>query len=111
MAEPELVRETVTPRRAIPDVVDVDISAGLPPHSARETSLLRDLTGRGFSELAGEDADEGDRERVIVWFTLRRLGYEPTWEEAGDVLIRYVTPGPPNGEQPAGSPPSATSGA
>ena len=92
MAEPEVVH--LPERRPLPEVVEIDVSVGMPPHSPRETSLLREQTGRGFQELAGEDADDGDRERVMVWFKLRRLGYEPTWEEAGDVLIDYTMPDP-----------------
>jgi hypothetical protein len=82
----------------------------MPPHSPRETSLLREMTGKGFQELAGEGADDGDRERVLVWFKLRRLGYEPSWEEVGDVLIDYVGANPPSSGDSANSPPSAGSG-
>ena len=92
MGESDLAR--LPDKRTLPEVVEIDVGGGMPMHSPRETSLLREMTGRGFQELAGENADDGDRERVLVWFKLRRLGYEPTWEDAGDVLIDYVTPDP-----------------
>jgi hypothetical protein len=108
MAEPEAVTEIS--KRRLPEVVEFDVNAGMPPHSPRETSMLKEMTGRSFQELAGEGADDGDRERVLVWFKLRRLGFEPTWEETGDVLIEYVTPNPPSGGDSTSSPPSAGSG-
>jgi hypothetical protein len=109
MADPEPVSR-LPERKQLPELVEIDVNTGMPPHSPRETSLLRELTGKGFQELAGEDADDGDRERVLVWFKLRRLGYEPTWEEAGDVLIDYVAANPPSGGDSASSPPSVGSG-
>jgi hypothetical protein len=108
MAEPEAVTEII--KRRLPEVVEFDVNAGMPPHSPRETAMLKEMTGRSFQELAGEGADDGDRERVLVWFKLRRLGYEPSWEEAGDVLIDYVTPNPPSGGASTSSPPSVGSG-
>ena len=100
------------PERAkpLPDVVEIDVTAGMPPHTARETSLLTSMTGRDYQALAGEGANDGDRERVIVWFTLRRLGYEPSWEEAGDVLIRYVQPDPTSAASSRRSPDSVATG-
>ena len=97
-------------RRPMPAEVELDPTAGFPPHTARETSLLGELAGRPFTELVGDDSDQGDKERVLVWFALRRLGYEPSWDEAADVLIHYRTPDPTSGEQLASSPPSVTSG-
>jgi hypothetical protein len=109
MAENEPVAR-LPERRQLPDSVQFDVNAGMPPHSPRETSLLKEMTGRSFQELAGEGADDGDREQVLVWFKLRRLGYEPTWEEAGDVLIDYVATNPSSGGDSTSSPPSAGSG-
>jgi hypothetical protein len=97
MAEPGVVH-LPEPRPPLPDVVDIDMTAGLPPHSPRETTLLQQMTGRTFVELAGEDADHGDRETVLVWFRLRRLGFEPTWEEAQNVLINYQAANPTTAE-------------
>jgi hypothetical protein len=95
----------------LPEKVELHLDEGMPPHSPRETSMLRDLTGKGFQELVGEGADDGDREAVMVWFKLRRLGYEPTFEEARDVLIEYVAPDPTNAADSTPSPPSAGTGA
>jgi hypothetical protein len=110
MAESEPVAQLRKQHDPLPEVIEFDTSAGMPPHSPRETSMLKEMTGRSFQELAGENADAGDREQVLVWFKLRRLGFEPSWEEAGDVLIDYVTPNPPSGGDSTSSPPSAGSG-
>lgn len=83
---------TSLPKRRLPEVVELDPAAGLPPHSPRETALLEEQSGKSFEEL-GNSVSNG--ERLLVWFTLRRMGYEPTWDEAADVLIRYVTANPP----------------
>jgi hypothetical protein len=98
-------------RRAMPEMVELDPAAGMPPHSPAEMSLLREMTGKPLAELVGEEGDDGDKEAVLIWFTLRRLGYEPTWEEARNQLVSYVTPTPPSGGDSTTSPPSAASGA
>lgn len=108
MAEPELVK--LPERRELPEVVELNTDEGMPPHSPRETSMLKQMTGSSFAELVGPDADDGDRECVLVWFKLRRLGYEPTFEEARDVLVRYVQPDPTSGGEPTTLPPSAATG-
>jgi hypothetical protein len=96
--------------RALPVQIDVDPQDAMPPHSPRETSMLTAMTGKGFQELVGDGADDGDRERVMVWFTLRRLGYQPSWEDAADVLINYTMPDPQNRDGFGSSPPSVTGG-
>jgi len=109
MAQPDNV--TGLPR-PLPAMVELDPSV-MPMHTPRETSLLKAMTGRSLTELtAGEDADDGDRERVLVWFALRRLGFEPTWEQAGDVLVSYSleSVNPPSGGPQTNSPPSAGTG-
>lgn len=82
---------------ALPTLVEINPQEGIPPHSPKEMTLLRELTGRDFTDLVAEGADQGDRERVIVWFKLRRLGYAPSWDEAGDVLVHYRVADPPSG--------------
>ena len=96
MADTDVVR-LPEPRANIklPELIDLDMDEGMPPHSPRELSMLRASTGKGFQDLIGPDALDEDRERVLIWFKLRRLGYEPTWEEAEEVLINYVQPNPP----------------
>lgn len=100
---------TEVQRPPMPEIVEVDPSS-MPPHSPRELTLLKAMTGRGFQELVNEDADDGDRATVLIWFKLRRLGFDPTWEEAGNVLIQYVTPDPPSAGVSTNSPPSVTGG-
>ena len=55
----------------------------MPMHTPRETSLLKAMSGMTIADMTGDGADPGDGERMLVWFALRRLGFEPTWEEAG----------------------------
>ena len=68
------------------------------------------MTGRSYFELAGGDAPAEDQERVMVWLALRRLGYEPTWEEAEHVLLDFQTPDPTKGGSSTSSPPSVDIG-
>ena len=98
-------------RRQLPEAITIDPAAGIPPHSPREMSLLAEMTGRQLDELAGEGADQGDRECLLVWFTLRRLGFEPTWEEARDQLVNYVLPNPLGDASSRTSPGSASTSA
>ena len=97
-------------KKKIPAQLEIDPTS-MPLHTPREMSLLAAMSGKQFQELGGENADPGDREAMLAWFTLRRLGFEPTWDEACDVLIDYKLPNPPNGDEPRNSPPSAVSGA
>jgi hypothetical protein len=108
MGHPEPVR---LPTRQLPEMIEIDPAAPMPPHSPRESGLLEEMTGKDFTALVGEEASTRDREKVLVWFRLRRLGFEPTWEEVDDVLIDYRTPDPISAEASSSSPPSADSGA
>jgi hypothetical protein len=108
MGHPEPVR--LPGRRQLPEMIEIDPKAPMPPHSPRETALLKKLSGKSFPELVGEDADDADREKVLVWFKLRRLGYEPGWDEVDDILIDYREPDPQSAEGSTSSPPSAGSG-
>lgn|SRR5262245_28761015 len=104
MATPDLT--PVPNERELPAEVEIDPSA-MPAHTPREMSLIQAMTGRSVTEIN----DDGDRERMFVWFTLRRLGYEPSWDDCADVLIRYkTTPDPTPTEPPTTSPGSAGSG-
>jgi hypothetical protein len=95
-------------RKPLPEIVKLDLSEGMPPHSPIELELLEQQTGRTFEKLTGEEASGADRERALIWLRLRRLGYEPTWQEVGTILIDYVMPDPLGGESSRPSQPSAT---
>ena len=81
MAEAEQV---VTPLGVLPEKVKVPTS--LTPNEMRR---LKGLTGKSLGELLGGDAEDmdqaPDRIQALVYCGLRRAGYEPTWEQAGDV--------------------------
>jgi hypothetical protein len=97
------------PPQALPESVDIDLSVGLPPHSPRELQMIEDWTGQSFEDLLGPDARQSDREMVMGWLTLRRLGYQPDWEAMRDILIRFVNvPNQEGGESSSASPPSAS---
>ena len=54
-----------------------------------EMRRMKDQTGRTMTQLMGEDAPEEDRLQAMVWLQLQRDGFDPTWDEAGDVAIRF----------------------
>ena len=110
MADPDVTPTVAHLPRPLPEVVDISTTE-MPMHTPRETALIRSLTGKSVLELTGEDAADEDRERVLVWFALRRLGFEPTWDDTLDVLIRFSMPDPPNAAPPNTSRGSADSGA
>ena len=76
-------------RRALPEEVLID-GDNPPRHTPNEVRLLKQMTGKTFTDLAGETADFEDQEQVMAWMQLRRDGYEPTWDEVGDMLIQVV---------------------
>jgi len=94
----------------LPESVRIDAKNPIPPHSPRELAIIEDGSGLTFQELVGEDARHSNRERVMVFLALRRLGFEPTWDDTLDVMVDYVAPDPPSAAPPTTSPPSATSG-
>jgi len=108
MAEPEL-RRLPEPER-LPERITVDPKAGFPPHSPRETIMLEEMSGKRLAELVADDSPGGLKECVLVWFTLRRLGFSPSWDDALDMLVDYETPDPTSGGTGASSPPSVTTG-
>jgi hypothetical protein len=74
---------------------------------------LKQASGRRLDDLFGDEADLDDKTQALVWVQLRRHGYQPSWDEAGDVLpaTSQEPPDPTSGARPSSSPPSATTGA
>ena len=109
--EEAVARLPAPAKQEMPEMVTIN-PASLPRHTPNEVRLLKQMTGKTYTELAGEDAAREDQEQVMLWVALRRLGYEPTWEEAGDVVLDFNTPpaDPTSGESSTSSPPSAGSG-
>lgn len=97
-------RKPLPARVAVPD----DASDGLTPNELR---ALKEASGKRVDYLMG-DADWDEKAQVGVWVALRREGYDPTWDEAGDVLPVKQTaePDPTSDEPSTGSSGSAASG-
>jgi hypothetical protein len=105
--------ETVTPlKRALPSTIPIPESAeGLTPNEMRK---LKEASGRRLDALFGEEADLDDKTQALIWVQLRRAGYEPSWDEAGDVLPvgrEAEEPDPTSGGRSTSSPASADTGA
>lgn len=96
MAEPEAVTHLPRP---LPDKVEIDKGMTLTPNEMR---ALRDATGRTLTDLlggsseAGELDDSPDQVQALLWTVLRRQGFDPTWDQAGDVFPRYREPEAPD---------------
>ena len=96
MGEPE--RVTRLPH--LPKSVTITDSPDI-RFSSNEIRRLKAQTGRTMSELMGADADDADRLQGMVWLALHRQGFtEATWEDAGEVEIRFEVevPDPTSGE-------------
>lgn len=75
-----------------------------------EMRLLKAATGKPLSELMGEGADEADGLQLLAWLELRREGFNPSWEDAGDVFVRLIAaePDPTKSGRSETSPPFAS---
>jgi len=95
MAEPESVLRAVRP---LPDSVRIDPNTGM-RFTPNELALLKAQTGRTMTDLLGtegDDVDDGDRWRLLLWLRLRRTGYPDIgWQDLGDIEIELaVEPAP-----------------
>lgn len=82
--------------------------------SPNELRAFKAATGKTLTDTFSDDADEADRYQVMVWVELRRRGYQPTWDEAGDVgfaMGETEASDPTPTDTSPGSPRSVTSGA
>lgn len=79
----------------LPDSVTVSESAGV-SFTPNQMRRLKAETGRTMEELMGEVAAEEDRLQTMAWLALVREGYSPSWDQAGDVALRFEadTPDP-----------------
>jgi len=57
------------------------------PPTPDECRALELHTGITFAEITTDPARFVDLMQAIVWITLHRGGYEPTWEDAGGVVV------------------------
>lgn len=90
----------------LPEYVEV---AGAPRFTANELRQIRAVTGLSMEKLMEDGADVV---QAFVYVKLRKLGFAPSWEEAGDVGILFLEePSDPSSSARATpSRPSADSG-
>jgi hypothetical protein len=82
---------------------------GTPRLTPNELRVIKATTGKTLENLM---SDEADAMQAMVWLRLRRGGFDPTWEEAGDVEadLSDLPLDPTSGESSTTSPGSAASG-
>lgn len=100
-------------KRPLPRSITLVASSaeGLTPNEMRS---LKEASGRRLDDLFGDAADLDDKTQALVWIQLRRQGFAPTWDEAGDVMpigTEAEAPDPTNADSSNPSPPSVGSGA
>ena len=61
----------------------VDLTVRFTP---RELRLIRENTGRSYSEIVADDTSD-DRFTVMAWLKARRDGHALDWEQMDDVVI------------------------
>jgi len=86
---------------------------GNPRFTPRELRMIREQTGRTFSQAMG-DENSDDKFVIFAWLKLRRDGHDVSWEDMDDVVISITgitEPDPTNGQLPKTSPLSAATGA
>jgi hypothetical protein len=86
--------------------------SGNPAFSPNELRVLKAMSGKTLEQIMN---DEVDAVQAMVWSALRDEGYNPTWDDAGDVKGEMTAPedqlDPTTGNPSTTSPPSADSGA
>jgi hypothetical protein len=78
----------------------------------REMRQLKAASGVRLDYLLGDEADLDEKSQAMVWVTLRRMGYDPDWDDVLDVRPVNATeaPDPLNGNSSSSSSPFADSG-
>src|SRR5215469_11830129 len=87
------------------DIRDIDMR-----FTPRELRLIREHTGRSYSQIMGDESSD-DRFTVAAWLKARRDGRDISWDDMDDVLISITGPAvdPTTGRPAATSLSSATS--
>jgi hypothetical protein len=105
--------EVVSLPARLPATVRLQRGMSLTPNEMR---MLKEKTGRSLTELLGGDLEDldaaPDRMQALVWVELRRQGFDPSWEDAGDIVPEFVEqePDPTSGGRSPSSPASVDSG-
>ena len=72
---------------------EITVVAGQVMMRPMELRVLKAMTGKSLEQLS---TDEVDSQQMNIWLALRHAGYEPSWEDAGQVWGVFVTPGAPD---------------
>lgn len=79
-AEADLIQ--LPERKPIPP--EIAIQEGVAP-TPNEMRAIKAASGHRLETLLGDAGDLDDKMQALVWLALRRAGFDPTWDEAGDV--------------------------
>jgi hypothetical protein len=79
----------MTEQNGVPAFVEL-MQGGALGFSPNELRLLKVTTGKSLQEM-----DEADTTQVAVWIKLRREGHDVSWDQCGDIEVRYVPVDPP----------------
>jgi len=82
------------------DIRDIDMR-----FTPRELRLIREHTGRSYSQIMGDESSD-DRFTVAAWLKARRDGTDIAWDDMDDVLISITNT---SGLDPTIGQPAATS--
>ncbi|MBO0743673.1 MAG: hypothetical protein J2P43_01545 [Candidatus Dormibacteraeota bacterium] len=66
--------------------VELDLADFTQRFTPRELRLIKEHTGRSFSEILSDDESD-DRFTVLAWLKARRDGQGIEWEDMDDVVI------------------------
>jgi len=89
----------------LPTQVTID-PASAPLHTPREMGLISSFLGKAWADMDAHEAEQAG-----VWLALRRMGFDPAWDDAADILVEYrAGVNPQNGGPQTTSPGSADSG-
>ena len=73
--------QTVT---QLPLPAEITISQGQTP-TPNEMRRLKEAAGMPLTDIFSDGADPADQMQAGIWLELTRRGYQPTWEQAGDI--------------------------
>jgi hypothetical protein len=82
--------QTMNTDHSLPKFVTIE---GTPRFSANQLRLLQAVTGQKMEQVMNDPASVM---QAFVWFRLREQGFDPSWDEAGDIPAEFQdqTPDP-----------------
>jgi hypothetical protein len=82
------------PRQQLPESIALPASVEAAALTPNEMRAVKAASGMRLDVLFGDETDSDDKTQAMVFVALRRAGYRPSWEEAGDVRPVPVTEPP-----------------